>query len=114
VSSRGATVARGGEAIAAIAVMAACLAGALIMRRGCGARAEVGTCGRILDKYVEARVRQLDAKPSASTIAASRAESEREAIRSKGLRRCDDTLRAEAAKCALEAGDADAIERCLQ
>lgn len=105
---------RVGEAVAAVAIMAGCLIGALVIRRGCGPRAEAGTCERILDRYVEARVRQLDAKPSASSIASSRAASEREAIRSNGLARCDDTLRAEAAKCALEAGDADAIERCLQ
>ena len=108
------TEARSGEALAAIAVMLACLVGALVMRRGCGPLTEAGTCERILDRYVDARLRQLDAKPSASSIASSRAASERAAIRAKGLARCDDTLRAEAAKCALEADDADAIERCLQ
>ncbi len=105
---------RGGEALAALAIMGACVLTALAMRRGCGPPAEAGACQRILERYVEARVRQLDPKASASTITASRAASERAAIRSRGLARCDATLRAEAARCALEAGDADAIERCLQ
>jgi hypothetical protein len=94
--------------------MAACIVSALAFRRGCGPPADAGTCERILERYVEARVRQLDPKPSAGAIASSRAASEREAVRSKSLIRCDESLRAEAARCALDAGDADAIERCLQ
>jgi len=105
---------RTAEALAVAAVVLGCGTATIALRVGWGPRAQDGACAEILDRYVEARVRQLDPKPSASAVAASRAESSREALRSGGLAHCCKNLRAEAARCALEAGDADAIERCLQ
>lgn len=104
----------GADSLAIAAIIAACVGGAVSLRLGCGARAAPGACKAILDRYVAARVRQLDPKPSASAIAASVAASEREAVRTRELTICDETLRADAAACALGAGDADAMERCLQ
>lgn len=105
---------RKAEALAIAAVLVSCSTAAIAFRAGCGPRADGGACAEILDRYVEARIRQVDPKPSASAVALSRAQSRREALGSGALDLCGENMRAEAARCALEAGDADAIERCLQ
>lgn len=100
---------------AVLAVVIGCVAALLVGRSTIGqAAAPPDACAEILRRYADARLRQADPRPSASAIAAHRAEVEQRAQRSSRFARCPRALPADAAACALAAGDADQIERCLQ
>lgn len=106
---------RSPEMAGVLAVVVACVAALLAARSGVGvAAAPPEACAEILRRYADARLRQADPRPSASAFAAHRAEVEQRAQRSSRFARCPRALPADAAACALAAGDADQIERCLQ
>jgi len=106
---------RGREMAGVLAVVLVCVAGLLVVRWGVGAeRARPEACAEILRRYADARLRQADPQPSPSALATQRAAATQRASRSTRFARCPRELPAEAAACALAAGDADQIERCLQ
>jgi hypothetical protein len=106
---------RSPEMAAVLMVVVAIAAAVLVARSSVGeASAPPEACREILRRYADARLRQADPRPSASALAAHRADVLERAERSSRFGRCPRALSAAAAECALAAGDADQIERCLQ
>jgi hypothetical protein len=109
------TARRTPEMVAVLAIVVACV-GALAFAhfRPGDEPAPPEACAEILRRYADARMRQADPRPTASALAAQRAAAQRRAERSPRFERCPRAMRARDAECALAAGDADQIERCLQ
>lgn len=109
------TARRTPEMVAVLGVVVACVSvlAVAVLRPG-EEPAPPEACAEILRRYAEARLRQADPRPSASALAAQRAAAQRRAERSPRFERCPRALLREEAECALGAGDADQIERCLQ
>lgn len=103
------------EMMGVLAVVVACVGGVALSRFRPGEEmAPPDACAEILRRYAEARLRQADPKPSTSALVEQRAAANRRAERSARFARCPRALPATDAACALAAGDADQIERCLQ
>ncbi len=103
------------EMVGVLAVVVACVGGvALTLVRPGEATAAPEACEEILRRYAEARLRQADPKPSTSALVEQRAAAQRRAEQSARFARCPRAIPATDAACALAAGDADQIERCLQ
>jgi hypothetical protein len=102
-----------GSMLGVLAVIATCTGAAATLRSTHGATPE-GACDEILRRYADARLRQADPEPTKAAAAAQREAVERRAERSARFGRCEETVGEERARCALAAGNADEIERCLQ
>lgn len=97
--------------LAIVLIVVSVVAGRAVLR-GLAARPSPDECAALLDRYVELVLRAATPEPAAAQIAERKALA-REAAGERGFVRCEaDLTRAEVA-CALQAGNADDLERCL-
>ncbi|MGK4002313.1 hypothetical protein WMF31_06800 [Sorangium sp. So ce1036] len=97
--------------LAIVLLVAGVVAGRAALRR-LAPRPSPEACAALLDRYVELVLRAATPEPAPSMVAERQALA-RNAAGERGFARCEaDLTRAEVA-CALEAGSADDLERCL-
>lgn len=87
------------------------VAGRAVLRR-LSPRPPAEACVALLDRYVELVLRSATPEPAASDVAERKAMA-REAAGERGFVRCEADLTQAEVACALKAGSADDLERCL-
>ncbi|MDC0685861.1 MULTISPECIES: hypothetical protein [Sorangium] len=87
------------------------LVGRAALRRA-APRPSAEACAALLDRYVELVLRAANPEPAASQVA-ERTAMAREAAGERGFVRCEADLTQAEVACALQAGTADDLERCL-
>ncbi|WP_437672798.1 hypothetical protein [Sorangium sp. So ce131] len=80
--------------------------------RGLAPRPTAEACSALLERYVELVLRAATPEPAPSVIAERQALA-REAAGERGFVRCEAELTQAEVACALQAGNADDLERCL-
>lgn len=102
------------DVLATLAIVAVVIGAALAPRvyRRLAAHPSQTECAALLDHYVELVARAAQPEPAASAIAERRAAA-RAASATQGFSRCEDDLTRDEVTCALGAGNADDLERCL-
>jgi hypothetical protein len=97
--------------LAIVLLVIGVLAGRAALRRA-APRPSAEACAALLDRYVELVLRAANPAPAASEVAARTAMA-REAAGKRGFVRCEADLTQAEVACALQAGTADDLERCL-
>jgi hypothetical protein len=104
------------ELLAAAGIVALVVGAVVVarVRHALAPHATAAQCAALLDRYVEHLAHAAEPAPAASTIAAERAEARARAATDARFARCPDELTAAQASCAMDAHDADELERCIE
>ncbi|WP_437925483.1 hypothetical protein WMF37_41520 [Sorangium sp. So ce291] len=97
--------------LAIVLLVVGVVAGRAALRR-LAARPSPEACAALLDRYVELVLRAATPEPAASQVAERKALA-REAAGERGFVRCEADLTQAEVACALQASNADDLERCL-
>ncbi|WP_437597827.1 hypothetical protein WMF28_34525 [Sorangium sp. So ce590] len=97
--------------LAIVLLVIGVVAGRAALRR-LSARPSPEACAALLDRYVELVLRAAAPEPAASDVAERQAMA-RKAAGERGFVRCEADLTQAEVSCALKAGSADDLERCL-
>ncbi|KYF71363.1 hypothetical protein BE15_27200 [Sorangium cellulosum] len=97
--------------LAVVLLVVGVVAGRVVLR-GLAPRPSPDACAALLDRYVELVLRAATPEPAASLVAERQALA-REAAGERGFVRCEADLTQAEVACALQAGNADDLERCL-
>jgi hypothetical protein len=97
--------------LAIVALVVGVVAGRSVLRR-LSTHPSPAECAALLERYAELVARAVDPVPAPSAIA-RRKEAARVAARERGFSRCEAELTQAEVACALQAGSADDLERCL-
>ncbi|WP_437809713.1 hypothetical protein [Sorangium sp. So ce1078] len=97
--------------LAIVLLVVGVVAGRAALRR-LSPRPSPEACAALLDRYVELVLRAATPEPAASELAERKAMA-REAAGERGFARCEADLTQAEVACALGAGNADDLERCL-
>lgn len=98
--------------LAIIGATAIAVGGPMLARR-LSAHPTPEQCAELLERYAEHVAHAVDPKPSASALAERRALARAAASERASLSRCVSDLTLSEVECAMRAGGADELERCL-
>ncbi|WP_437315060.1 hypothetical protein [Sorangium sp. So ce385] len=97
--------------LAIVLLVVGVVAGRAALRR-LSPRPTAEACAALLDRYVELALRAATPEPAVSEVAERKAMA-RAAAGERGFVRCEADLTQAEVACALQAGNADDLERCL-